>query len=504
MLVDLYIKKAQELMTSAAKKDLSAFSSEYYWNRAKIYLEEEILILKAKLYWALGLVDMGNKEMRDINKLKSRHVELLAFTARSFHSGEKFYKEAIRYFHNKNYDLALMEIKKAIAITSEDIKLYILCSKICRYLNNLEDAFNYIELAKNLFLQNQDASVTVTSTTVTKVDNEVENKVNTTNEENIHFQMRVPDEIVKQTNLIYNDVALKFASEGDYQRALVLFNKIIKSEIELTATILSDSNSALTTPTNQQIEISNAVMTDEIKDFVAPIDYNYYINRGDCYRALNIFKSKVDRIFNQSLDTSKGTLWPLLNTAKDLAKDNVKSNEEIMELQGLSSTNSLPVSSVGLKMMSRSSMGKDGEYSSGDDDDDGIDNEDEIEYDDSTLNQSNNDNTTNNTTRKSISINTSNTYSNDDMTDYDGNEKDQIDIDELYNHAGESKLVELLNKVGMNSDWQQFNANEGEDSLLLVSEEEEIRQEYHKAEIELENKLIAEKIRKQTMIKQEA
>eukprot|EP00595_Chromulina_sp_UTEXLB2642_P002194 CAMPEP_0196768332 /NCGR_PEP_ID=MMETSP1095-20130614/42630_1 /TAXON_ID=96789 ORGANISM="Chromulina nebulosa, Strain UTEXLB2642" /NCGR_SAMPLE_ID=MMETSP1095 /ASSEMBLY_ACC=CAM_ASM_000446 /LENGTH=188 /DNA_ID=CAMNT_0042137783 /DNA_START=1297 /DNA_END=1863 /DNA_ORIENTATION=- len=152
----------------------------------------------------------------------------------------------------------------------------------------------------------------------------------------------------------------------------------------------------------------------------------------------------------------------------------------------------------------RNYFDNEGDYSSGDDDDDENGNEDENDYDDSTLNQSNNDNTTNNTTRKSISINTSNTLSNDDMTDYDGNEKDQIDIDELYNHAGESKLVELLNKVGMNSDWQQFNANEGEDSLLLVSEEEEIRQEYHKAEIELENKLIAEKIRKQTMIKQEA
>lgn len=101
--------------------------------------------------------------------------------------------------------------------------------------------------------------------------------------------MQLPDEIVRQTNLIFNELALQYAEEGDYDRAIVLLDKVIASakELALRFRAFHKLTSKLTKDTD------SAPMTDELPPLQSPqfgaeaqIDHRYFLNRGDCYRAI--------------------------------------------------------------------------------------------------------------------------------------------------------------------------------------------------------------------------
>ena len=63
----------------------------------------------------------------------------------------------------------------------------------------------------------------------------------------------VPIDMTMQTNLIFNEMAIQSAMKGEFNKALLLYNKIISSELK---------------------------MNRGFKD----VDFHYFINRGDCYR----------------------------------------------------------------------------------------------------------------------------------------------------------------------------------------------------------------------------
>jgi tetratricopeptide (TPR) repeat protein len=92
----------------------------------------------------------------------------------------------------------------AISVTDDDIKLFITLSKIQRAMGDFEGAYSSIQKANSIF---QDAS---------------------------DFNMAIPEDITRQTNLIFNEMAIKYATDGDYERAIVLFNKAIASEKALS------------------------------------------------------------------------------------------------------------------------------------------------------------------------------------------------------------------------------------------------------------------------------
>ena len=70
--------------------------------------------------------------------------------------------------------------------------------------------------------------------------------------------IQLPEDISKQTNLIFNDLGLEYMIDGHYAKAIVLFNKVIENESLLCQQLHS-------------------------------VDYKYYVNRGDCYRALEAY-----------------------------------------------------------------------------------------------------------------------------------------------------------------------------------------------------------------------
>lgn len=184
----------------------------------------EMLILRGKAYGATGLTQQGNQDLRKANSIIPDHPECVKFGVRSFLRAEKIYNMCLSKFKKGENDEALKLILMAISLSGEDIKLHIMQARIHRTLEELEKAFQAIQKATELYQSCSD------------------------------FERRVPEEIVKETNMIYNDIALQCAGEGQYEKAILLLNKVIVTESQLAR--------------NSQ-----------------DIDYRFLLNRGDCHRA---------------------------------------------------------------------------------------------------------------------------------------------------------------------------------------------------------------------------
>ncbi len=184
----------------------------------------EMLILRGKSYGAMGLTEKGNEDMRKANSIIPEHPECVKFGVRSFVRAEKIYNICMRKFKKGDLDEALTLILMACSLSNTDIKLHIMQARIYRAKEELEKAYQAIQRATQLYQGQSD------------------------------FEMRVPENIVKETNMIYNDIALQCAGKGQYEKAILLLNKVINAESQLARG-------------------------------VQDIDHRFYINRGDCHRA---------------------------------------------------------------------------------------------------------------------------------------------------------------------------------------------------------------------------
>ena len=70
----------------------------------------ELYILKAKILWAQGLIDAGNKEMIIASTMSSRHPEVLAFNDRTYSKTEQLYKEAVKLFGSGELEVMYYEL----------------------------------------------------------------------------------------------------------------------------------------------------------------------------------------------------------------------------------------------------------------------------------------------------------------------------------------------------------------------------------------------------------
>lgn len=196
----------------------------------------EIFVLRAKINWARGLVEQGNQDIRFAASLNAEHPEVKAFIARSYIKSELLYKKALDKFTKGLYKEALEDANHALFITNEDVKLYLLQSKIHRKLNDLQSAYDSVLQCKAIF--------------------------DSKYEEGTYYQQEMPREIMLQIHLILNEMAINFAMEGNYEKAILLFNKIIRTE---------------GLQNEQPLGLASYQQTL----------FKYYMNRGDCYRALH-------------------------------------------------------------------------------------------------------------------------------------------------------------------------------------------------------------------------
>ena len=125
-------------------------------------------------------------------------------------------------------------------INGEDVKLYLLLSKLHRKKGDLNESFRYLKDAEKVYHKGDPYN-------------------------NFPIQ-KCPFEIKRQQNLVINEMALKEALDGDCEKAIVLLNKAIASERK----IVDDINKTATENEEKQT-----------------IPFVYFMNRGDCYRSLN-------------------------------------------------------------------------------------------------------------------------------------------------------------------------------------------------------------------------
>lgn len=202
----------------------------------------EMYILRAKIYWGRGLTEQGNNDMKTASMMDPSHPEVIAFSNRSFVKSEHLYKESIKLFTQKKYKESLLSLNHAIHITAEDIKLLIMKSKIHRVLNELQLAYESILKAKAQFESSFKDS---------------------------KYPMELPSDIKQQINLILNEMAINYAMKGEYDKSILIFTNIIKNE-------------------------KSSITSNHPNDLLNANHHKYFINRGDCYRALNRLNDAVD------------------------------------------------------------------------------------------------------------------------------------------------------------------------------------------------------------------
>lgn len=190
----------------------------------------DMYVMRAKIYWAMGMRDAGNTEMRKAAVMDKEHPEVQAFIIRAFGEAEKTYEEGLISFQGGDYDKAILLVNKALFVNRNDVKLHILLSKCYRAKNDLDTAYKSLTQAVDIF--------------------------KSVDPYGMYTNVKIPFEINRQKNLIINEMALKYAVEGDFQKAILLMNKAIASERKMH------------------------------HDNEMDISYMFFLNRGDCYRAI--------------------------------------------------------------------------------------------------------------------------------------------------------------------------------------------------------------------------
>lgn len=189
----------------------------------------DMYILRAKILWAMGQIEAGNKDMRKVIAKNNSHPEVQAFIKRAFANAEQQYLEAYRLFNEKKSSEAIKILHNILEINQNDVKLYLLLSKSYRQLGDLDSAYqtltNAIQIYKSI------------------------------DPYGLYKNIKIPEEITQQQNIILNEMALKKAVDGEYEQAIILLNKAIAGERKL-------------------------------RKSPNEINYKFFLNRGDCYRAI--------------------------------------------------------------------------------------------------------------------------------------------------------------------------------------------------------------------------
>jgi tetratricopeptide (TPR) repeat protein len=277
----------------------------------------DLFILRAQLYWKMGLTTAGDMEMRIAERINPEHPEVKKFIGRSFEVASSAYDHAVSEVEKGNLEGAIKPLEQAITLSPNDVKLHLLLAKIFRVLRRYQDSYIALQCAGNIFKErdevqgvkppeqssadvsprdfhsegdgneddNSDAganleqeSVSVGSGEVAaeksggRVEVEIRSSVDAKtpafghrlesmgshfeDDHNSVSQRRMPAMISTQLNLLFNDMAMDYATKGELEKATRLLTKVILSEQE-----------RMSRPGN-----------------TAPMDYRYFMNRGDLFR----------------------------------------------------------------------------------------------------------------------------------------------------------------------------------------------------------------------------
>lgn len=194
----------------------------------------EQYILRAKIHWAMRLTEAGIKDMRTAEALDPTHVEVVSFTERMLVTTASLYQAATAAMSRGDVKIAIASLTSALRLTPNDCKLTITRAAAYRLHGNLQCALEDIE---NVAQEYSEAGRQYESSS--------------------RRHQYEPFELVRQRNLVLNELALSAASRGHHEEALSIMNRVIFAEQTLVARRECDA-----------------------------VNHRFYVNRGDCYHHL--------------------------------------------------------------------------------------------------------------------------------------------------------------------------------------------------------------------------
>ncbi|KAF0687238.1 Aste57867_21000 [Aphanomyces stellatus] len=224
--------------------------------------DADILVLRAKLNWKLKLIDKGNSDIARAFKLNPNHPEVLDFEKKMWYQSQHLHDLACRHIMNREFEKSLGCLNSCVEFNADDTKILVLRASVHRELGDYDAAMADVEHASRAFFNKQRQSMASSSSDshhgddMDELDEHMLDSHNSLTSSIAHIDEH--PEITRQRNLILNDIAVAEIKRGNYDAALNAMNLAIESEV--------------TTASRFDGRV---------------IDYRFYVNRGDCYRALS-------------------------------------------------------------------------------------------------------------------------------------------------------------------------------------------------------------------------
>ncbi|KDO17532.1 hypothetical protein SPRG_16893, partial [Saprolegnia parasitica CBS 223.65] len=117
--------------------------------------DADILVLRAKLHWKLGLIDKGNTDIARAFKLCPNHPEVLDFERKMWHQSQHLHDMACRHILGRDFAKALDCLDSCIKFNAEDPKVLILRASVFRELRDYRAALTDVERASRCFFGKQ-------------------------------------------------------------------------------------------------------------------------------------------------------------------------------------------------------------------------------------------------------------------------------------------------------------------------------------------------------------
>lgn len=213
----------------------------------------EQYILRAKLFWALGLADAGINDMKTAQTFDPNHVEVLSFNETTLKTTAALYRKATTQMCRQSYKDAINTLTSAIKLAPDDCKLTITRGAAHRLAGDLDAALADLKTASVAYREATKPVGNNPSLSRPKLPSrQSQDDISTPD-----ALMYEPFQLVRQRNLVLNDLALHSIERGEYEHALSLLNRVISAEQALVARGDCDT-----------------------------VDRRFLVNRGDCYHYL--------------------------------------------------------------------------------------------------------------------------------------------------------------------------------------------------------------------------
>ena len=192
----------------------------------------EQYLLRAKVAWALGLTEIGVRDAQSARSLDAAHPEVERFADSMLAQAAQLSSKAMASMRSHNYDDAIKELTAAMSLAPEDVQHKISRGAAYRLRGDLDLGEADLQKAAEAYEESW-------------------------GKKDLNKFWVEPFQLVRQRNLIWNERALRAATEkSDHETAISFLNQVIEAE---------------------KVLVERKLATN--------VDPRFLLNRGDCYFA---------------------------------------------------------------------------------------------------------------------------------------------------------------------------------------------------------------------------